>query len=88
MRRVLLVAAALALFAGVLWKTALDEAAVACEACVAFGGRTQCGTVRAATREDAAARALSHACSIATTGVTDTLACERQPPLSLTCRAH
>ncbi len=86
MRKGLAISVAIALFGLAMWRVLAAEAAVECEACMAAGGRTACGTVAAPTRDEARARAVSHACGILVNGVTATLACERATPLSLTCR--
>jgi hypothetical protein len=80
---VLLVAGA---FAALAFYQLQAEGAFECEACVEIDGRRACGTVAAPTRDEARARAVSHACGIVTTGVTRTLACERGVPASLVCR--
>jgi hypothetical protein len=62
------------------------EARFECEACMEVGGRSACGRVAAPTRDEAHARAVSHACGIVVNGVTATLACERETPRSVSCR--
>ncbi len=71
-----------------LYWVSTSQAAAECEACVEWNGRRVCGRVAAETREEATRRAVSHACGIATTGVTDTLACEKLPPVGLACRVR
>ena len=86
MKKALLVVAGIAGFGLIVAHTLRAEAAWECEACIHFGGRHACGTVAAPDRLQAADRAVSHACGILTTGVTQSLACERTAPSSLTCR--
>lgn len=57
-----------------------------CEVCIEFHGRSACRTVQAATPEEARSSAINNACALLASGVTDTLACERQTPTKLVCR--
>lgn len=85
MRPTLLVLAGLAAFGAILWMGVQAQSGYHCEICVRYEGRRACGRVAASSIEDARARALSQACSILTTGVTNTLACERGPIESQEC---
>lgn len=58
-----------------------------CEVCIEFRGQTACRTVQAANTAEARAGAITNACALLSSGVTDTLACERTPPKSMACRA-
>lgn len=53
------------------------------EVCIAFHGGTQCRTASADTEEHALRSAQSNACALLVSGVTDTMQCERQTPLSV-----
>ena len=79
----LLVAAA---GAGVLYYATLSEAEVECEACMRYAGSRFCSRVAAASAPEAGRRAISHACSVLSQGVTKGLECERTPPESLSCQ--
>lgn len=57
-----------------------------CEVCIEFHGVTVCRIVQAATQEEARSSGMNNACALVASGVTDTLACERQVPLKLECR--
>lgn len=59
---------------------------VECEVCIEFHGVTVCRIVQAATPEEARTSGMNNACALVASGVTDTLACERQVPLKLECR--
>ena len=79
----------LLLFTGVaavlLWQSLQLEAAT-CEVCMAYGGGRQCRTVGGATIDDARTAAITNACAFLSSGVTDSMACQRTPPLSESCR--
>jgi hypothetical protein len=85
-KQAILVLLAAGAFATLAWYQLQAEGAWECEACVVVDGRRACGSVAAPTRDEARARAVSHACGIVTRGVTGTLACERAAPASLECR--
>ena len=75
-----------AAFAGALLYATLTQSGAECEACIAFGGREHCGVVRAATKEEAATRAVNNACAVLSQGVTEVVKCQATTPLSLRCR--
>lgn len=85
MRSTLLVLVGLAAFGALLWQGVRSQSGYRCEVCVRYEGRRACGRVAASSVEDARARARAQACSIVTTGVTETLACERRPVESQEC---
>lgn len=85
MRSTLLVLAGLAAFGAILWLGVTAQSGYRCEVCVRYEGRRACGRVAASSMDEARARALSQACSILTSGVTNTLACERAPLESQEC---
>lgn len=84
--RVLLTLGGIAAFVALLWWAVLAEAATTCEACMVWEGRRACGSVAASSRDLAAARAISQACSQISGGVTGGLACERATPERLQCQ--
>jgi len=65
--------------------TSLPSGGVRCEVCMSFDGRSACRTVDGATEDDARAGARTNACALLTSGVTNTLACERSMPLRSSC---
>ncbi len=60
--------------------------AVRCEVCMHYKGATKCRTVDAKTQEEARDGAIQNACAFLAAGVTDTLACTREKPVSENCR--
>jgi hypothetical protein len=53
------------------------------EVCIAFHGLNQCRTASADTQDHAMRSAQSNACALLVSGVTDTMQCERQVPVSI-----
>jgi hypothetical protein len=53
------------------------------EVCVAFRGANQCRTASADTQEHALRSAQSNACALLVSGVTETMQCEHQDPVSV-----
>lgn len=85
MRRTLAGLALGAAFAlALVWAT-LQEARVACEVCLDFGGHSACREGSAASREDAVRSATTAACAVLSGGVTQGIACDQTPPRSVRC---
>jgi hypothetical protein len=63
----------------------LNVASATCEVCVAYRGQQQCRTVSAATEEEALQGAIVNACAYVSSGVTDSMACQRGEPVSKKC---
>jgi hypothetical protein len=57
-----------------------------CEVCIAFRGRQACRAVDGANEEEALMAARTNTCAQLAAGVTDSMACERTPFTSQTCR--
>ena len=57
-----------------------------CEVCISFGGRDACRTVAGKTEEDSLRGAVTNTCALLSSGVTDTLRCERTTPRKAQCR--
>jgi hypothetical protein len=74
----------LAFIAAVIW-SAFEATQVQCEICVEYKGRSACSTAQAVDVLQAEAQALSGACSQVTGGVTETLECDRLPPVTRRC---
>jgi hypothetical protein len=53
------------------------------EVCVAFHGANQCRIASADTQDHAMRSAQSNACALLVSGVTETMQCERQTPVSV-----
>lgn len=73
-----------ALFATLVYAT-LNQAAVSCLVCVEFGGRSECRTGSAETRDEAVRGAVTAACALLSSGVTQGMQCDRTPPRSVRC---
>jgi hypothetical protein len=58
-----------------------------CDVCITFGGREACRTVAGKTEEDSLRGAITNACALLSSGVTDTLRCERTRPSRAECRS-
>jgi len=59
---------------------------VSCNVCVEFHGRTSCQPAAGTSQDEAVKTAESVACSELATGRTESIACERTPPKSITCK--
>jgi hypothetical protein len=75
----------LAAIAAVVVTTSLDVGTVRCEVCIAFHGRESCRAVDGATEEEARQAAVTNACALLASGVTDSMACERTTPTRESC---
>lgn len=60
--------------------------AASCEVCIEYNGRSQCRTVGGATIDEARQGAITNACAFLSSGVTDSMACQRTKPISESCR--
>lgn len=56
-----------------------------CEVCMQFRGMQDCRTVDGATEMEALRAAITNACALLASGVTDSLACERTRPVKVRC---
>jgi len=54
------------------------------EVCIDFQGRSSCRTASGSSEEFALRAATTNACALIASGVTDSMACERIPPKSIT----
>lgn len=63
----------------------LGVASATCEVCMSYQGRQQCRAVSAATEEEALQGATLNACAYISSGVTDSMACQRGTPISKKC---
>lgn len=79
---------ALLAIGGFVVVSSLRVAGVRCEVCVEFDGARACRTVDGANEKDALAAARTNACAQLTSGVTNSMRCERQEPLSSSCRGR
>jgi hypothetical protein len=74
--RPFVVFAFIAFVAFVIWRS-FQVAGHQCTLCMSFGGREACRTVEAATVSEARTGAINNACALLASGVTDSIACER-----------
>jgi hypothetical protein len=54
------------------------------EVCMEFNGMTSCRTVSGSKKEETLRTAISNACATIASGVTDSMACDRAEPKSVT----
>jgi len=71
---------------GVVVAQSLSVDEHSCEVCMGYEGRSQCRAVGAATIEQAREGAITNACAFISGGVTETIACHRQKPISERCQ--
>jgi hypothetical protein len=76
----------LGLIGFVVWSS-LRVGHVRCEVCMDFGGRQACRAVDADSEGDARMGAITNACAFLSSGVTDTMACQRTPPTKADCHS-
>ena len=67
--------------------SSLQAGSVECEVCMDFEGRQVCRTASAAAREEALRAAVDNACALLTSGMTNTIRCQRGEPTRTDCRA-
>ena len=77
--------AVLLVIGAVVVGSSLRTGTVRCEVCIDFAGRSACRSVDGATEEDAHMAAVTNACALLASGVTDTMACQRTPPRRSEC---
>lgn len=68
---------------GFLVYSSMHVAQYRVEVCIAFRGANQCRTASADTQDHALRSAQSNACALLTSGVTETMQCERETPTSI-----
>jgi hypothetical protein len=61
-------------------------AQITCDVCIEFHGKTSCRPAAGTNREEAVRTASTVACSDLAFGRTESIACERTPPKSVTCK--
>ena len=83
-RTVLAIVALAFLFVGLVLYSTMSGAHERVEVCMEFQGRSACRTARGNTREQAVRTAASNACAFLASGMTDSIACERSKPVSVT----
>ena len=86
-RNAIVTAAVLLPVAGYVVYSSFHVSDYECDVCITFDGRDACRTVAGKTQEDAMRGALTNTCALLSSGVTDTLRCERTKPRVLECRS-
>ena len=76
----------LVLVVGIVVYSSLRTGAIRCDVCVQFQGREACRSVDADTEQDARMGAITNACALVSSGVTDGMACNRAVPTHAECR--
>ena len=79
----LAIAVGFALFLAMLVYSSLRLGRVTVEVCVEFNGRPGCSTAAAPTEEEAIRTATDNACALLASGMTESIACSRTPPVSI-----
>jgi hypothetical protein len=77
---------ALFIFAGFLLWSTLASQRVECSVTVAFGGAQNSAVASAGSEVDALREAQTAACGPLTSGMDESVACGRRPPISRHCR--
>jgi hypothetical protein len=67
--------------------SSLQVGSVECEVCMDFDGRQSCRTASAAGRDEALRAAIDNACALLTSGMTNSIRCQRGEPARAECRA-
>ena len=73
---------------GFVVMSSLNVGGIRCEVCVDFNGRQACRSVDGDTESDAHSAAVTNACALVSSGVTDTVACQHSTPTKLVCGPH
>ena len=73
------------LFMALVVYRSLHVAGYQCEVCIQFRGNSSCRTVEGPTEQEARTGAVTNTCAQLTSGVTETMACERTMPQKSSC---
>ena len=73
---------------GVVVMTSLNVGGVRCEVCVEFNGRQACRAVDGDDEAETHTAAMTNACALVASGVTDTVACQHSTPTKASCAQH
>ena len=77
----------LGLFMAVVIYRSFQISTYQCEVCISFRGNSVCRTVEGANELDARRAAVTNVCADLSSGVTDSMACERTEPTKVQCAA-
>ena len=81
--KILLVVLGIAVFLGVLTYLTIGQKQYRVEVCVEFQGQKNCRIASGATRDGAVRTATDNACATITNGMTESMACGHNPPVSV-----
>lgn len=73
-------------FATAMYFATLAEARVECEVCLRFAGKRECRTAGGADETSAIRGAISNACALLASGVTQSMRCDATPAESIQCK--
>lgn len=76
---------AVAIVGAVAWNS-LNLQSHSCSICMSYNGRSQCRKVAAASVAEARSAATVNACAFISSGMRDSMECQRTPPQSSDCR--
>ena len=65
--------------------SSLSIGGIRCEVCMEFGGRRACRAVDGNDEKETRAVAITNACALLASGVTDTVKCQNTPPSESHC---
>jgi hypothetical protein len=82
-----LLAVGFLLFAAFVVYRSFHVAGFRCDVCITFQGRQACRSVDGPTEREALASAVNNTCAQLSSGVTDSIACERTQATKVDCRA-
>ena len=82
----ILIAVGLVGLLGVMIYLSVAGQKVSCEACIEYGGRTECRRASAPTIEEAETAAVNTACYLLSGGIADGMTCRSTKPKSVSCQ--
>jgi hypothetical protein len=75
-------------FGALLLYNTLSAQKVECTVCVEYNGKRNCATASHSNEKDAAQSAQTTACGTISSGMNESIACGRTPPLSTQCKTR
>ena len=73
-------------FGALLFYNTVSAQKVECRVCVEFNGKQNCATASHESEAEAKRSAQNTACGPMTSGMNESIACDRTPPLSAQCK--
>lgn len=71
---------------GLILYASMDVAEFECDVCMGFDGHEICRTVTGKTEQEGVRTGVNNACALLTSGMTNTMRCERGQPTKAQCR--